>query len=171
MTAEEEYDINDILGLEDEDHELTMADVLGPRVSTGDLVIPHTQLQARWMFYYLNPDNPVTFLQASAAARAAGYSGSGGQSGMENRRRFSAYISLWVDAEGLSPAALRQRLTNLVHSPSAMVSLPALKMAMQSQGLLVDRKVIEGGDKPISHTHNLVLPPEIQAKLMEIYLG
>lgn len=169
----EAYDINDILGLDDSmddsDQELTIADILGPKVSMDDLVAGHTPLQIKWLFHFLNSDIPETFLQASASARAAGYAGDGGTAGWRNLRVLKAYITKWVDEEGLSPDSLRQRLTSLVHSRNAVTSLPALKMAMQMQGLLVDRKIIEGGDNPIRHSHEVILSPEIQAKLGEIY--
>lgn len=170
----EAYDINDILGLEPEDdakEPATLVEVLGPHVPVDDLLAMHTPLQVKWLFHFLNSDDPVTFLQASASARAAGYAGDGGTAGWRNLRVLKNYITGWVDAEGLSPDSLRLRLAALVHSRNAVTSLPALKMAMQVQGLLVDRKVIEGGDKPISHTHNHVLPPVIQEKLLEVYGG
>lgn len=110
-----------------------------------------------WLQYYLDPSDPKTFGNASAAARAAGYRCSSRISydnvGAANLKRLSPHIEKWFDEAGLSEVRLKEKLllllnaketkffqhagmiTDQVEVKALGIQRQALEMAMKMRGM------------------------------------
>jgi phage terminase small subunit len=72
-----------------------------------------TPRQNAWKKHYLDPDNPETFFNGTASAKAAGYStkyASLRVVGAQNKKKFASDIERWLDEEGLSEKHLKRKL-------------------------------------------------------------
>ena len=78
-----------------------------------------------WLKHYLDCNNPGTFLNATASAKAAGYKckneNSFGVTGADNVRYFKSLIEKWLDEEGLSEAKLKEKLFQLLHAKETRI--------------------------------------------------
>jgi len=70
----------------------------------------------KWLQCYLDSDNPKTFGNRTASARAAGYKcrNQGGfeSIGSQNYRKMLPQIEEWIDSQGLSEARLKELLVD-----------------------------------------------------------
>jgi hypothetical protein len=71
-----------------------------------------------WLKHFLNQDNPDTFFNKGAAAKAAGYKtenyDSLAQIGCHNYKKCLPKIKKWLDEEGLSEVKLKSQLSKLI---------------------------------------------------------
>jgi len=73
-----------------------------------------------WLSHYINEANPVTFLNNTESARAAGYETNSEKSlseiGSQNSIKLNAEIAKWWDDVGFSDNALKKKLHNLLNA-------------------------------------------------------
>lgn len=71
-----------------------------------------------WLHHYLDQANPDTFLNKTESARAAGYKTKNphrlGEIGYQNSKKLQNRINIWLDEAGLSEAALKEKLVELL---------------------------------------------------------
>lgn len=71
-----------------------------------------------WLYHYTNAQNPVTFLNQTQSAKAAGYKASTDESfasiGSQNFQKLKSQIETWLDENGLSEDALKIKLVGLL---------------------------------------------------------
>jgi phage terminase small subunit len=71
-----------------------------------------------WLHHYLDQTNPDTFLNKTESARAAGYKTKDphrlGEIGYQNSKKLQKRINTWLDESGLSEAALKEKLVELL---------------------------------------------------------
>jgi hypothetical protein len=134
--------------------------------------------QAAWLRAYLDESNPATFMNATGAARAAGYAARKGakdpehalqQMGHENLKKLEPLINEWMDEVGLSEARLKRKLvegldaefhyhatsngliTDVKSYPDHRVRKGFAELGLKLKGALVDRKELSGpGGGPIN---------------------
>jgi hypothetical protein len=79
-----------------------------------------TGKQKPWLRAYLDESNPKTFLNKTAAARAAGYRCKNDNGficiGQQNYLKLQDHIEKWLDEEGLSENRLKMKLLSLVEA-------------------------------------------------------
>jgi hypothetical protein len=180
----EAYDINDILGIEPEDDdvpegELSVEEILGVDPDTVDPGMRQPTLrQLRWLALYTDHTRKDTFSNATASARVAGYGKHPHDAGKANVRKFRKVFTQWFTDQDLGKErvfakvqffAFEGGVTDERTTEALDIQLGAVKAYAELLGMKVERKIIEGGDNPIRHAHEVILSPEIQAKLGEIY--
>jgi len=73
-----------------------------------------------WLYHYLNEKNPETFLNKTAAAKAAGYCCANEDSfcamGWQNFKKLQVEIEKWIDENELSNVALKNKLVSLIEA-------------------------------------------------------
>lgn len=146
-----------------------------------------------WFKYFLDASNPETYLNNTNSAVAAGYKAKSrecfGSIGAQNFKKLKGLISVWLDENGMSPEALKIKCLRGLDAKRTYVATfegkitdekeyedwaarhNFLRLAMQCQSMLVERKEVSGRDgKPIEHEHKHRVD-ELAAALMSEVAG
>lgn len=132
-----------------------------------------------WLNFYLNSENPDTFFNASASAKASGYRAKTDDSfrsiGHKNYKRLQDQIEKWIDEEGLSEIKLKLLLIEglqaletkffafqgeVVEEKEVIpwhVREKYLELALKVKGMFApEKKELTGpGGGPIEHSHSV----------------
>ena len=92
-----------------------------------------------WLSHYINQDNPITFLNNTESARAAGYQTESdqtlGEIGSQNCKKLKSEIAKWWDDVGFSDNALKKKLHGLMNAKKIKF--------FAHQGEIIDREEVE----------------------------
>lgn len=146
-----------------------------------------------WFKYYLDASNPETYLNNTNSAVAAGYKAKSrecfGSIGAQNFKKLRSLIGIWLNENGMSPEALKIKCLRGIDAKQLIYATfegkitdekevenwaarhNFLRLAMNVQGMLVERKEVSGKDgKPIEHAHTHSVD-ELAAALMSEVAG
>jgi hypothetical protein len=74
--------------------------------------------RAKWLTFYLDPENKATFFNGTESARQAGYQCESDSSysaiGSMNKKYWTEQIEIWLTEEGLSRTKLKHKLLSLL---------------------------------------------------------
>ncbi|MCT4627948.1 hypothetical protein [Halodesulfovibrio sp.] len=125
-----------------------------------------TPKQRLWLAAYLDRGSS-TFMHATNAARAAGYSGKNdanlSEIGYRNKKALQSRIDTWLEEEGLSDSVLKQKLVQLLDAKETKMFAEKgeVKDMIEVEALEVQRKTLDmalkvkGLYSPEKHEHEL----------------
>lgn len=115
-----------------------------------------------WLQHYLDDSNSITFMNSTRSAMAAGYKCNGYNSfaciGRQNFKKLQPKIETWLNEEGLTPAKIKAKLTQLAEAkqteffayqgmvvderevPALGIQIQAAKLAAKVLGMEAPRK-------------------------------
>lgn len=92
-----------------------------------------------WFKHYIDENNPVTFLNNTESARAAGYQTKSdqtlGEIGYQNSKKLQTEIATWWDDVGFSDNALKKKLNSLLNAKKTQF--------FAHQGEVIDEREVE----------------------------
>lgn len=167
--ADEQYDIDEILGLADDAEEEPapvpqVSDILGVEAEKHvQGVRPPSLRQRLWLAYYTDPTNPVTFSNAAASARAAGYAKDATDAGKANLTKFRKAFNAYFESQEIGRRRVFEKLHELLQATETkffahegevtderevkahVIQLGAAKALAELLGMKVERKIVENG--------------------------
>lgn len=131
-------------------------------------------LRKLWLKHYLNSNSPG-FMNASESARQAGYRcgnpGSASKIGTANKYFWAARIEKWLDDEGLSETAIKQKLFELLNKKQTLFQ--KVKGKVKAKDLPEYCKVVTAGESGEDEETLLAIDiehPELQRRVVDMLM-
>jgi len=112
-------------------------------------IIKHPNKRNVWLYHFLNENNPETFMNRTASAKAAGYRGKSEESyrsiGYQNFTILHDVIEKWLDEHKLSEVALKNKLITLIDAKETKFFAHEGKItdSVDVEALEIQRKSLE----------------------------